>query len=211
METIMTRNIDSLKKLSCVFLFLFFLSIRSDLTKTRIVMSQADDITTSISWSPDGELYATGNFDGNVYIFTKDGQLIKTLQGHTDIVTTVAWNPNINSSLLATSGLDKTILIWDPLSGNLLETLSTHKDGILSLTWTPDGTQLASGTIRENGNLRIWSISTWTSEQFTVGSIYHAAWSPDGTHLAIANSGGQLEIRTGWNGKGFPQNVYMQE
>ena len=69
---------------------------------------------TSANFSPDIKipLIASSSFDKTVKIWDKkSGELEKTLEGHTDIVTFVSFSPN--GKHLVSSSKDKTVKIWD--------------------------------------------------------------------------------------------------
>ncbi|TET86042.1 MAG: WD40 repeat domain-containing protein [Anaerolineales bacterium] len=65
----------------------------------------------SVTFSPDGELLASGSRDQKVRLWrVKDGELIHTLVGHTDEVNSVAFSPD--GSLIASGSKDDTVIIW---------------------------------------------------------------------------------------------------
>jgi WD40 repeat protein len=115
-----------------------------------------------------------------------------TLSGHSDYVLGVAINPD--GTLLASCGVDKSILLWDistvktaRLSGKLLG----HQDWVRSVAFSPDGMTLASGSW--DGTIRLWNKM---NPEFRAGKvlnqgkpIYSLVFSPDGNILA---SGGEL-------------------
>ncbi len=69
------------------------------------------DISSSIAWSPGGDLFAVGFSDGIIEIFrASDGKLLQTLNGHTLMVMGVTFSPN--GQILASASLDGTIRLW---------------------------------------------------------------------------------------------------
>ena len=69
-------------------------------------------IVTSVSFSPDSSLLASGSWDKTIRLWdTMTGTLKQTLTGHTDNVFSVSFS--LDGSLLASGGSDKTIRLWD--------------------------------------------------------------------------------------------------
>ena len=69
-------------------------------------------------------------------------QFKATLEGHTDLVWSVAFSPN--SKMLARASWDKTARLWNVNTGRLLHTLTGHTNEVLSVAFSPDGNTLAS-------------------------------------------------------------------
>lgn len=76
----------------------------------------------SVTFSDDGKLLASSSEDGTVKIWNVDaGEYLRTLTGHVGKVWSVAFSPNSSTPLmkegevaiLASSGEDKTIKIWE--------------------------------------------------------------------------------------------------
>lgn len=82
------------------FYFLFYL-----IYSGAEVPSNKD--VTSLDWNTDGNLLATGSYDGYARIWTTDGRLASTLGQHKGPIFALKWNKKGNYILSA--GVDKTV------------------------------------------------------------------------------------------------------
>lgn len=85
-----------------------------------------------------------------------DGQPWLTLQGHTNLVWSVAWNRE--GRILATGSHDQTIKLWDTHTGECLKTLRGHSNWVWFVAWSADGQTLASDSSDET--IKIWDVNT---------------------------------------------------
>jgi WD40 repeat protein len=107
-------------------------------------------------------------------------------RGTYDDVYSVSFNPD--RTILATSGQDKTIRLWDVFTGNLEKTLTGHTGVVHSLSFSPDGLTLVSGS--GDRTIRFWDVNTGRHFHTLTGhegSVRSIAFSPDGQTLATGS------------------------
>ena len=79
--------------------------------------------------SPDGKLLASSSFDQSIILWdVPTGQIVKTLKGHTDAVSGIAFSPD--GARLASASHDQTAKVWDVQTGREVYTLSGHTGGL---------------------------------------------------------------------------------
>ncbi|MDE0427260.1 MAG: cohesin domain-containing protein [Candidatus Poribacteria bacterium] len=104
-----------------------------------------------------------------------------SLEGHRDAVFSVAFSPD--GKMLASGG-DRTIKLWNAVTGSLIRRLIGHKYQVYSVAFSPDGKILASGS--QDDTIKLWDIATGkpinTLREYS--SLYSVAFSPDGKILA---------------------------
>ena len=111
---------------------------------------------TQAVFSPNGQLLATGHYDGLINIWdVASGTLLRTITTEA-VVQSLAFSPD--GSLLATghSYEDNLINIWWVDAGSILATLPGHKAGVDFLLFSPLGDMLVSGSY--DGSVRVWGI-----------------------------------------------------
>jgi WD40 repeat protein len=102
-----------------------------------------------------------------------------TLEGHSDWVRSIAFSPN--GQLLASSSDDKTIKLWDPITGELQQTLEGHSDRVHLVAFSPNGQQLASGY--DDKTIKLWDPITGKLRQTLKG---HTNWVWPETNVVIS-------------------------
>ncbi|XP_053207066.1 actin-interacting protein 1-like [Panonychus citri] len=83
----------------------------------------------SVRYSPNGEIFASGGFDGRIYLFKgKDYSLIGELgsPAHSGGCYAVAWSPD-GSKLISSSG-DRTVKMWDVEKMTCIQTYNMGDD-----------------------------------------------------------------------------------
>lgn len=135
--------------------------------------------------SPDAQLLAVGGSAGLWIYDAHTLELRQQLQGHTALVSALAWSPD--SQQLASGSWDQTLRLWNVETGEQIGEIS-HRDQIIALAWSPDGTTLASATW--GSQILLWDAITTNSLGELSGhreSVTHLAFSPDGNLLASAS------------------------
>jgi WD40 repeat protein len=117
-------------------------------------------LSLNLAYSPDGALISTTT-DNNVEVYrVSDGAKVATLTGHTDQVTSSAFNHR--GSLLASTAQDGTVRLWETQGWTAVRTLSTTDGPLNSVAFSPNGRLVVAGGVGKgvvawdptNGNSR---------------------------------------------------------
>ena len=91
----------------------------------------------SVTFSPNGALLASASYDKAVRLWdAATGVALKTLEGHTNWVSTIAFSPD--GAMLASASWDGTVRLLDPASGAALRTM-TLDSRVRILSFSLDG------------------------------------------------------------------------
>ena len=140
---------------------------------SKSVFSEPLGSILSVAFSHDGQLWATGDADKNIYIWRADGQLITTCVDHSNWVRSVAFHPQ--KQILASGSDDRTIKLWDINTGQCFATLQGHTDRVWSVAFSHDGKILASASDNADRTVRLWDVDDVDSPQF-LRILPHSYW-----------------------------------
>jgi DNA-binding SARP family transcriptional activator len=125
-------------------------------TFIKSVFTQTFGVVFSTALSPDGELLAAGDDNGQVQLWrVSDGQPLLSIQAHESWIKSIAWSPD--GQVLASSSADQKIQLWNR-SGQCLQTLQGHIGWIRSISWRADGQAIVSASADQT--VKVWDTTT---------------------------------------------------
>ncbi|RCJ30126.1 hypothetical protein A6769_34445 [Nostoc punctiforme NIES-2108] len=150
----------------------------------------------NVSFSHDGRKIATVSRDRTVKLWTTDGQLLKTLEGHNghnNWVYGVSFSPD--DKTIATASRDGTAKLWTT-EGELLQTFNSHSQAVHGVSFSPDGKKIA--TANRDGTAKLWTTDGQLLKTFIGHSdwVYSVSFSPDGKTIATASGDGTAKLWT---------------
>jgi WD40 repeat protein len=142
-----------------------------------------------------GAILASGSGDKTIKLWDlKNGKQMRTLVGHKDWVSSVAFSPN--GKILASGSGDRTIKLWNLGNGKLIRTIF-DSGGVSAIAFSADGETIASGSFFHS--VRLWDLQNGKLLQTFTGHlrpVYAIAFSRDGKTLASGSNDGQIKL---WN------------
>ncbi|MGL6282643.1 MAG: WD40 repeat domain-containing protein, partial [Microcoleaceae cyanobacterium] len=169
--------------------------------KSQTFSNQAGTSVFSIAFSPDSKYLASGHRDNKIRIWTVEGELFKTLTGHTEQINGLVYSPN--SKYLVSGSSDQTVNLWDIEKATLIRSISNPNGSGIEVNQvdiSSDGQSIAvamSDDTQENNLIQVWDwqgkpLKTLRSNDDTW--IYDVKFSPDNNKLAVATDGAVIKI-----------------
>jgi eukaryotic-like serine/threonine-protein kinase len=124
------------------------------------------------------------------------GTVLCVYRGHSAPVRSLAWNPD-GRRIISVSG-EKTIHIWDALTGENQHIYRDIADSVLFAGWSADSRYVA--TVGSDTQVRIWDfmtnrlVSVYTGQAGTAITAFAWSLSPDEPLLATAASDGTIHV-----------------
>ncbi|KAL3914620.1 MAG: hypothetical protein SGILL_006032 [Bacillariaceae sp.] len=141
------------------------------------------DVTT-LEWSSDGKLLATGSYDGVARVWSLSGSLVHTLRGHKGPIFSLKWNKKGN--YLLSGSYDKTTIVWNVSTANgfIEQQFHDHQAPALDVDWKDDTTFASCSTDKTVNICRVGTprpLKTYSGHSDEVNAV---KWDPSGNLLA---------------------------
>ncbi|MFN2590052.1 MAG: AAA family ATPase [Actinomycetota bacterium] len=153
---------------------------------SRIVLS-VPGLGGAVDWTSDGKLFVTEGPEETGLVDIRDartGRSVRSWKGHGVDLNFVAFSPD--GSMLATTGDDGALRVWDVATGRRLQNFQGPTE-VTGTAFSPTGA-LVAASWTEEGEVRVFEVSS--GDPVTVLKLpqpFAASFSPDGERLAVAS------------------------
>lgn len=161
------------------------------------------DVTT-LEWSSNGELLATGSYDGVARVWNRSGAIMFTLRGHIGPIFSLKWNKSGN--FLLSGSYDKTTIVWDVSGerGEIKQQFQHHTAPALDVDWKDDTTFASCSTDKTVLICKVGSnfpLQKFSGHKDEVNAV---KWDPSGTLLASCSDDSTAKVWDVSSGKSDP-------
>jgi tRNA A-37 threonylcarbamoyl transferase component Bud32 len=163
----------------------------------------------ALAWSPDGKRLACAGDQKTLQVWDplkgqRSGFLLSLLtslrtnvlySGHNGHVQTLGWSPD--GRQIVSGGSDKTLQVWDALTGRRTFFYSNRFATINTVAWSPDNALLAFGS--NDKTVQVWHVARRRFIDTYQGHIHYVtcvAWAPDSRRLSSAGVDRTIQVWT---------------
>ena len=166
-----------------------------DIEKNSIIQLKGDKGfgSRSIAWNYSGELLANADYEGEITIWTKYGELIRTIKKENTISNVaIDWHPTKNEFITLS---DEFVRIYNS-EGKLLKKFEHRKDTVLMLCvkWHKSGKFFVLGDYGDHNYnhkplLQFWSENATLIKELNISKAPYRnmSWTKNGKKLATAS------------------------
>jgi WD40 repeat protein len=115
------------------------------------------------------------------------------IKGHNDSVLAAAFSPD--GKRIASASADRTVKVWDSVTGQVHLTLARHTKRVTCVAFSPDGKRIVSGS--EDGMIRMWDADTGEELRVFTGNngiIKSVAVNPDGKRIVSGSEDRTVKV-----------------
>jgi RNA polymerase sigma factor (sigma-70 family) len=162
------------------------------LTRAGTIRFRHGSVVTSLSYSRDGKVLASGGWDAKVRVWeAATGKEIQTISLPNRVLS-VALSPD--GKTVASGGTDMVLRLHDVATGKQVWANTDHGSPINSVAFSPDGKRLATAAVESS--VGVWDAATGKGTLFIghEGEVRCVAFSPDSKLLASGGVDGTVRL-----------------
>ncbi|MBI5931147.1 MAG: WD40 repeat domain-containing protein [Chloroflexi bacterium] len=161
---------------------------------------EASAATTSVLFSPDGQILAQATSDGGIHLWDLTANTEKrVLVGHEFGISAMAFS--LDGKLLASADFEGNTIVWDMETYEQINQFEhAPPNSIEDLAFSPDGNVLAIAAIFGGIQMKDLTTGERFNNELTDDGITALAFSPDGKYLAYGQPTGVIRVwgEDGW-------------
>lgn len=153
---------------------------------------------TAVAYGKQSNLTATAGYDESIVVRDAQGEVIKRIKGHKDLISSLVFSAN--DKFVVGGGYKGDVFVWNIETGVLVYQLKGHKRKINSIDVSANGV-IASGSVDKR--VLFWELEsgkTIHSPNPLKGEVTSVHFSDDGTKLVSGSKDGSINMWDGKNG-----------
>ncbi|MGB0582730.1 MAG: c-type cytochrome domain-containing protein [Limisphaerales bacterium] len=157
--------------------------------KIREYGTEHTDVLYDAELSPDGKVLVTAGYDRFIRTWqVKDGEPIRSIEGHNGAIFDLAFSPD--GEILASASADETVKLWRLANGQRLDTLNQPEGEQFAVAFTRDGRFVVAGGADKQ--IRVWRLVSRVKPKINPLFLARFAHEDDVTALEVSRDGTTL-------------------
>jgi WD40 repeat protein len=154
---------------------------------------------------PDEKTFLSGDGDGDIILWDVETAEILSIFQTGETVLKIALNRD--GTLMASSHIDNSILLWDMTTQRMIRTFAGHTASVYTIEFSADDRYLLSASTDRTA--RLWEVATGNEVRRFSGNnsaVYGAAFSPDNRYILLGLADGTAILEDAATGN--PLRIY---
>ena len=147
-----------------------------------------------------GELLVSASDDFTLFLWNPElsDKPVARMTGHVQLVNHVRFSPD--ARLIASASFDKSIRVWDGLTGKFVARLLGHVQSVYQVRWSADSRMIASAS--KDSTVKLWNLNLQKRKKNRLiidlpghaDEVYALDWSHNGQYLVSGSKDRMLRI-----------------
>ena len=170
--------------------YLSLFDIQCNLIASQKVHNQG---INAVQWVPNGLAIVSASDDSTIKLSNQFLSTIKVYSGHQNAVMCI--DVCSNSTLLASGGLDTSLLIWDITNETPIRTILAHSEAVCCIHFNSSGSYILTSSW--DGLTRLWDVNTELNlRTYITGNVRvsYSLFSPNEAYILSSYMNNQIVL-----------------
>ena len=142
-----------------------------------------------------GEIMVSASDDFTLFLWNPihSNKAVARMTGHAQLVNHVQFSPD--GRLIASGSFDKSVRVWDGLTGKFIARMTGHVQAVYRLAWSSDSRMIASAS--KDSTVKLWNLNKKKLIIDLPGhadEVYACDWAANGQYFVSGSKDRMMRI-----------------